>query len=137
MESKLANFLFEATGVQRYRRFLDIASMRHKLISGNVANVSTPGYKSQDIDFKAELAKSAKKSGNLAGSVTHAGHIPLGSHPERTPEIHKARVRGSDMNSVDIDKEVPKMAQNELEFTIGARLLKKKFEGLRKAINGQ
>jgi flagellar basal-body rod protein FlgB len=137
MESKLANFLFEATGVDRYRRFLDLTSMRHKLISSNVANVATPGYEARDIDFKEELLKSANKSQHLAGAVTHTSHIPLGSYPEKIPEIHSTRVRGHELNSVDIDKEVPKMSQNELEFTIGARLLQKKFEGLRKAIKGQ
>ena len=134
MESKLSNFLFKATGVDRCQKFLDLASLRHKLISGNVANVSTPGYKSQDIDFKSELAKSSKQTGNLSGSITHQGHIPLGQHPDRLPKINGAKVTHGDLNSVDIDHEVPKMAQNELEFTIGAKLLKMKFEGIRKAI---
>ena len=134
MDTKLTNFLFQATGVNRYRRFLDLASLRHKLISGNVANISTPGFQAQDIDFKAELAKSVQRTGNLAGATTHAGHIPLGQHPERLPEIKHTRVARGDLNSVDIDLEVPKMAQNELEFTIGARLVQKKFDGLRKAI---
>jgi flagellar basal-body rod protein FlgB len=137
MESKLSNFLFQATGVGRVRQFLDLASLRHKLISGNVANVSTPGYRSQDIDFKAELAKSSQKSSGISGSVTHQSHIPLGQHSGRLPEIHRAKVARGDLNSVDIDHEVPKMAQNELEFTIGARLLKMKFDGLRKAISSR
>ena len=134
METKLANFLFQATGVNRYRKFLDLTSLRHKLISSNVANVSTPGYQAQDIDFKSELAKLAQKTNNLVGMTTHSRHIPLGQHPERIPKIERTRVDGSNLNSVDIDLEIPKMAQNELEFTIAARLLQKKFEGLRKAI---
>lgn len=134
METKLANFLFQATGVNRYRQFLDLTSLRHKLISSNVANVSTPGYQAQDIDFKLELAKSVQKTNNLVGMTTHSRHIPLGQHPERIPKIERTRVDGGNLNSVDIDLEIPKMAQNELEFTIAARLLQKKFEGLRKAI---
>ena len=123
MESKLASFLFEATGVNRYRKFLDIASLRHKLISSNVANVATPGYQSQDIAFKAELAKSAQRTNRLTGMTTDVGHIALGQHPERLPEIHRAKVTDGSLNGVDIDREIPKLAQNELQFTIGARLL--------------
>ena len=134
MESKLSNFLFKATGVDRCRQFLDLASLRHKLISGNVANISTPGYQAQDIDFKAELAKSSNQTGSIAGTVTHQGHIPFGQHQGRLPKINSTKVSQGDLNSVDIDLEVPKMAQNELEFTIGAKLLQMKFEGLRKAI---
>ncbi len=137
MESKLSNFLFNATGVGRCRQFLDLASLRHKLISGNVANVSTPGYQSQDIDFKSELAKSSGQTNRLAGTVTHQGHIPLGQHPGRLPEINGTKVTRGDLNSVDVDIEVPKMAQNELEYTIGARLLKMKFDGIRKAITSR
>ena len=134
MDSKLSNFLFKATGVSQCRQFLDLASLRHKLISGNVANVSTPGYKTQDIDFKSELAKSSQNTNSIVGAVTHRGHIPFGQHPERLPEINSTKVARGDLNSVDIDREIPKMAQNELEFTIGAKLLQMKFEGLRKAI---
>ena len=134
MDNKIASFLFQATGVDRARRFLDLASLRHKLISSNVANVATPGYEALDIDFKTELATSSQRTSNLAGLTTHSNHIPLGQHQERMPKIVNTRVTGSDLNSVDIDREVPKMAQNELEYTIGARLLKNKFEALRKVI---
>lgn len=137
MDSKLSSFLFKATGVGRVRQFLDLASLRHKLISGNVANVSTPGYQSQDIDFKAELAKSSQKSSSIAGTVTHQGHIPLGQHANRMPQIHSTKVTRGDLNSVDIDLEVPKMVQNELEFSIGAKLLQMKFQGLRKVITSR
>jgi len=41
------------------------------------------------------------------------------------------------MNSVDIDNEIAEMAQNELEFTIAAKLLQKKFQVLRKAITSK
>jgi flagellar basal-body rod protein FlgB len=134
MDNKIASFLFQATGVDRARRFLDLASLRHKLISSNVANIATPGYEALDIDFKSELAKSSQRTSNLAGLTTHSNHIPLGQHRERIPKIENTRVSGSDLNSVDIDREVPKMAQNELQYTIGARLLKNKFEALRKVI---
>lgn len=134
MESKLSDFLFKATGVNRYRQFLDLASVRHKLIAGNVANVSTPGFQSQDIDFKTELARLANTSSEISGTVTHANHIPLGQHPDRVPEVDRTKVARGDLNSVDIDIEVPKMAQNELEFTVGAKLLQMKFDGLKKAI---
>ena len=68
MENKLTNFLFDGVGVPTYQKFLDLASIRHKLISGNVANVSTPGYKARDIDFDSEFERATKSGSNLAGS---------------------------------------------------------------------
>ena len=137
MDNKLASFLFESTGVERARKFLDIASARQKLIASNVANVTTPGYRSQDIDFKGELARLSGNGSALAGQTTHANHIPLGQHQDRAPEIHHTRVGYDDLNSVDIDREVPKMAQNELLFTVGARMLQKKFDVLSKVITSK
>ncbi len=137
MVNKLTDFIFEKVGVNDYQKFLDLASTRHKLVSGNVANVSTPGYRSQDIDFKGELEKIGNKSSHLKGAVTHAGHIPTGHSSAKPLEVSRGRIAEGDINSVDIDQEVSRMAQNELLFTVGARLLKMKFDGLRNAIKSE
>jgi len=136
MVNKLTGFLFDRTGVGNSKRFLDLVSFRHKLIAGNVANVSTPGYKTSDVNFQNELDRIGKDPSKLAGTTTHASHMPLSNHPDRAPEVHRERVRSDELNSVDIDREVPKMAQNELQYTIAARLLEMKFQGLKKAISG-
>lgn len=134
---KIADFLFKGTGVNKFEAYLDVSSFRHKLVSSNVANVSTPGYRSRDIDFQAEYAKLTGATGRVPGELTHAGHIPLGQHRDREPEITETRPQADELNAVDIDKEVSRMAQNELQFTVAARLLQRKFDGLRRAIRGQ
>ncbi|RKX24962.1 MAG: flagellar basal body rod protein FlgB [Candidatus Zixiibacteriota bacterium] len=137
MENKLTSFLFNRIGIGNYQKFLDISSFRHKLTAANVANVSTPGFESKDIDFKAELAKIGDRSNHLAGTITHSSHIPTGHHSNRAPKVHSDKIHDGDMNSVDIDREVPKMAQNELQYTIAARLLERKFSGLKKVISSR
>jgi flagellar basal-body rod protein FlgB len=137
MDNKISQFIFDKIGVTDYKKFLDLSSLRHKLISGNVANVTTPGYEARDIDFEKEFAKATSKTNELAGTVTNSRHIPLGQHPDRAPKVNEAKIKGDDMNSVDIDREASKMAQNELLYTIGARLLQRKFDGLQKAINSK
>ena len=99
-----------------------------------MANADTPGYKTVDIDFQSEFAKMTKKADHLPGLITNTSHIPLGRNEARQPEIHEESVADGEMNSVDIDREMSDLAQNELLFTIGARMLQKKFEGIRKAI---
>jgi flagellar basal-body rod protein FlgB len=135
--NKLSGFMFEKIGVPNYQKYLDLSSLRHKLISGNVANASTPGYKSQDIEFQKEFENATGKGNHLQGSTTHANHIPLGQHAARDPKIESERVQNGDMNSVDIDHEMSNLAQNELRYTIGARLLQMKFSGLKKAITSK
>lgn len=137
MPNKLAQFMFERVGIPNFGKYLDLTAFRHKLTSGNIANVSTPGYQSRNINFKAEFEKMTGKSSHLEGRVTHPDHVPIGNHEARPPEVHKARIAEGDMNSVDIDREVSTMAQNELLFTIGARLLQRKFDGLKNAITSK
>ncbi len=137
MDNKIANFLFTKVGMPKFENFLNLSSLRHKLTSGNIANVSTPGYESQNIDFNSELTKASENTQRIAGTITNASHIPLGHHVNKSPDINQASINEGDINSVDIDNEIAEMAQNELEFTIAAKLLQKKFQGLRKAITSR
>jgi len=137
MVNKLTSFIFEKTGVNDYQKFLDVTSTRHKLVSSNVANVSTPGYRAEDIDFKEELAKIGNKGKHLEAALTNSAHIPTTHSSARPPKVNRQKVADGDINSVDIDQEVSKMAQNELLYTAGARLLQMKFEGLKNAIKSQ
>lgn len=137
MDNKLTSFIFNKVNVPRFEKFLDLTSLRHRLTSGNIANVSTPGYQARNVDFKAELAKQSENNRQVAGSITHPNHIPTGHHRDRAPEINRDRVEYGDMNSVDIDREVSTMAQNELLYTIGARLLERKFQGLKNVITSK
>jgi len=121
-----------------YKKFLDMASMRHKLISGNVSNVSTPNYQSKDIDFHAELKKATGNSGHIQARLTHKNHIPLGKSRQSGPEIIVDKSRETNgINNVDIDKEVANLATNQIYFNIGAKLLGKQFDALRNAIKSK
>lgn len=134
MPNKITDFLFVKTGVPRIEKHLDLAAARQKLKSGNIANISTPGYKSRDIDFQKEFNRAVGNSSRLAGITTHSQHIPLGQHKDRIPRVIETQIRDGEMNSVDIDKEMSSMAQNNLLFTVSATLLQRKFDGIRKAI---
>jgi flagellar basal-body rod protein FlgB len=137
MQNSIAKFVFDKMGVPEYRKYMSLSALRQKLISSNVANASTPGYQARDIDFQEEFNKATDKSDHLAGATTHSNHLPLGQHRDRPPEIQKDKVTGSDLNSVDVDREVSNLAQNELRYTMAARLLRKKFDGLRTAITSK
>ncbi len=138
MDNKIAQFMFEKTGVNKFSKYLDVSSFRHKLIAGNLSNVSTPGYRSRDIDFQAEFSRAVGQPSGLIGTTTHPNHIPIGEHAAKDPDVEEAELVESELNAVDPDREVSNLAQNELIYTVGARLLKRKFDGLRKAItNGQ
>ena len=138
MSSVIKSLVIDKSGIPLLKRYLDLSSLKHKLVAGNIANVSTPGFKSKDVDFHGELQKFVGGKERLKGRVTHPAHLPIGADRKPEPEIlvNKSR-EGNGINNVDIDKEVANLAQNQIYYSLGARLLAQKFQGLRNAIKSK
>ncbi|AXE93908.1 flagellar basal body rod protein FlgB [Paraburkholderia terricola] len=58
------------------REALDVRAYRQELLSSNIANADTPGYKARDVDFATSLAGALKKTGGGAG-VAASNHSTL------------------------------------------------------------
>lgn len=134
MDNKLTNFVFDGIGVDKVHRFLNVTSLRQKLVAENIANVSTPGYQAQKLDFKDELKKVTSDDIRTPMHTTHRNHIPLSSSPERGPKIHSVRLGQDELNSVNIEEQVTAQAENEILYTAGATMLQRKFAGIKNAI---
>ncbi|HEX7684751.1 MAG TPA: flagellar basal body rod protein FlgB [Trinickia sp.] len=50
------------------REALDVRAYRQELLSSNIANADTPGYKARDVDFASSLAGALKRAGGAAGT---------------------------------------------------------------------
>lgn len=121
---------------------LDLRVKRQELISANIANVETPGYRPTDLSFEKELSSALKKGGKGTPSVTHPRHIPL-----RHQSVSLATVTGTvletpassagpDGNAVEMETEMGKMAENQIMYNATIQLLTKQFENLKVAIKG-
>ena len=137
IENKLTQFIFTKMGVPTMGKYLDLAAFRHKLVSSNVANVSTPGYRSKDIDFEQEFQKADGKTKHLDGSHHRRRSHSAGRPSGRPPKVNQVQVKEGEMNSVDIDKEVSNMAQNRIVVHDGAKMLQRRFEGIKTAITSK
>jgi flagellar basal-body rod protein FlgB len=75
----------------------------------------------------------------LRKTQTHSKHIPLGNSPDRPPKIRviKSCVNSTGVNSVDIDQEMAELAQNQIIFQFGSKMLDKKFNALKDAIKSR
>jgi len=101
-------------------RFLDLASQRHKLIVTNMANIDTPGYRTQDIDFRSELQR-ASGDGEDAS----------------LPFVRQVRglLERPDGNNVSLDREGLLLAETQIQFGLGIQLMRHEFQNLLSAIN--
>ncbi len=138
MSNIIQKAVIDKSGIPLYKQFLNLSSLRQKLIAGNLSNVSTPKYQSKDIDFHAELKKAIGGDNHIQAKLTHPAHIPVGRTRDSEPEIIVDKSAESNgVNNVDVDKEVANLAMNQITFTVGAKLMAKKFAGLSNAIKSK
>ncbi|HXZ79912.1 MAG TPA: flagellar basal body protein [Terriglobales bacterium] len=112
--------LIDTPEIVTLTRALDLAAMRHGLISSNMANVDTPGYRTRDIDFQAELGKA-----QIYSSV--AEHPPI--------RQVKGLVERPDGNNVSLERESLLLSDNQLRYRMATELLRAEFHRLLSAIN--
>lgn len=96
--------------------------LRQSVISANVANAETPGYKSKVVDFENVLA-SALQEGNSEKLESMKANVY--DNPE-------AEV-GLDGNSVDLEKEMAAMLENNLMYRTATQMINKKLAALKYA----
>lgn len=136
MANVIDKLIWEKTGVSKFSKMLDLSAYRHKLISGNVANVTTPGYAAKDIDFNDEMRKALGSGQTLAMKVTDSKHIP-NVGPDSKVKVIETPGKEGELNGVDIDTEVTNMSVNQINYTVGAQLLQKQVSALRKVITSR
>ncbi len=133
----IKDLITNRTNIPFLKRALDLSSFRQKLTASNIANVSTPGYQPKEIDFKKELGFVLDKS-KTSGTRTNPAHIRLGQTNQRTPEILSSQTTNpNNINSVDIEKEVVDLTDNELVYKFGTKFMSRSFSILRMSIKGE
>jgi len=132
-----SEILFSNTVVM-LEKLLDFQSQRHKIISTNIAHADTPGYKGHDLRFSDELKKAVGAGGTIPLKKTNERHLPVGM--SRLKEM-KGRVvpygdaaNRLDGNTVSIDKEMAKLAENSLYYNTAAQIISRKLGSIKNTI---
>ena len=118
-------------------RALSGAALRHKVISNNIANVNTPGFKRSDVSFEETLTE-AMREPRPALSKTHPLHfsgLQTGIFSPLIATDNSTSMR-TDENNVDIDVEMANLAKNNIYYDAAAQQLSKYYANLLSAIKG-
>jgi flagellar basal-body rod protein FlgB len=100
--------------------YMDLLSTRQKLVASNIANVDTPGYHTQDIDFQSEFQNAMSGTPNMSGAPNVQDVAGL--------------TMKNDGNNVNLDREARLLSENALRFNVASSLLKSQIGQLRSAI---
>lgn len=113
---------------------LDIRSQRFELLSANLANADTPGYKARDIAFGEALARATEGGPALAGR--HPMHLDVGAASEEV--LYRVPVQSSlDGNTVETDQEHAAFMDNAIRYQASLNFLNGRIQGLLKALRGE
>lgn len=115
---------------------MNASGLRHRVISGNVANADTPGYKRSFVSFEDEMALWLEKEDKLGLLSTDPRHLKgLGG---KTPQARVIQDMTDSMkldgNNVDVDRENAEMAKNTLYYNTLATQVYQYFSQLRTAM---
>ena len=124
LTSRTSMELFDTTQIG-LERALSGSALRQQAIASNIANVNTPGYRREDVDFQSALNAAWNTDPATVQRVTPA----VGTDPS-------AQVR-QDGSSVDIDVEAAAQAKNGLQYEAVAQVMKTRIAILRSAMGVQ
>jgi flagellar basal-body rod protein FlgB len=113
--------LFDTTQIG-LERALAGSSLRQQAIAKNIANVNTPGYRRQDVDFQSALQAAWDQGTSKVEAVSP------------TVKTDQSAVMRADGSSVDIDNEAASQAENGLQYEAVTSVMKTRIAILKSAI---
>jgi len=122
--SMIATSMTDALG-----RFLDVDVARYKLVSRNLANIDTPGYRTRDLDFRSELRRAAVEEEASSGA-----RVQFASFQPVARQVY-GLIERPDGNNVSVERESLLLAETQMKFNLGVQLLKDQFHTISLAIN--
>lgn len=120
---------------------LNLRARRHEMIISNLANADTPGYKAFDLVMDDAIAAQTQGGPSVSMAKTHPGH--LAGRASSSASLYRYIVRSEesdnmrgDGNTVNMEREMASLAENQLMYKASAQIVAKKFQALKSVING-
>jgi flagellar basal-body rod protein FlgB len=113
--------LFDTTQIG-LEQALSGSALRQQAIASNIANVNTPGYRRQDVDFQTALHQAWDQ-----GETKAEGVAP-------TIETDPSSIMRADGSSVDIDTEAAAESKNGLQYEAISQVFRARTDILKSAI---
>lgn len=114
---------------------LDASNLRETVITHNLANVDTPGYKRREVDFESLLREELDKNKyiSLDQKINNVNltHLSATAHLDMAAYGYDYRLDG---NNVDVDNENVELASEQLRYQLMSNSVTQEFSRLRTAI---
>lgn len=131
----MINNVFDPT-IGALNTAMNLRLINQNVISSNVANADTPGYKAKTVEFEGALRDALSVGNQTQNSASDERHIVHRSTDPVEPGVFEDPngVESLDGNTVDRSAEMAKLAENQLLYDAAAEMLKRKLGMLKYAI---
>lgn len=136
----------KAAGLFNFSDRLQMESLNHRfrrsqVLSANIANAETPGFRAIGYDFEDQLQELSGSNEPLKLKVTdlrHKTHEFVQADGTIQPDVFVRPTEsvGNDGNTVDLDFEMSSLAQNQILYRTTIEALNRKIGIMRYAISG-
>ncbi|MGN6514147.1 MAG: flagellar basal body rod protein FlgB [Lysobacteraceae bacterium] len=110
---------------------LALREQRLQLLSANLANADTPGFKAQDLDFNAALGAA------LNPALAAAGSDPVDAAVAAARHARPSTQPSADGNTVESEREKASFAQAALEYRASLSFIESRVRTMLTAITGE
>jgi len=117
-----------------HEKALDLRAKRMEVLSQNIANADTPGFKARDIDFK-NVFNNVQQAGAMR--TTHSAHISQASSAGVGMVYTVPFSTAVDGNTVNISVEHAKYGRAAAEYKATLQFVEGTISGVRKALRGE
>lgn len=119
-----------------HHKALQVRTQKMEVISGNLANANTPGYKARDINFQKAMKNASSNMSETKLVKTHDNHMSGRSSIHQDIEFRiPDQPDTGDGNTVDVQTERNEFLNTGMRFESGLMLLNGKFKGMKKALS--
>ena len=119
--------------IEAMASYMNRLSRRQQVVASNLANIDTPGYRTSEVSFHATLGElieeQAVEPARLGGDRRQFRPIE--------PDVHEVDglPNRADGNNVDLDREMLKLGETAIGYSLMTQLLRSKFRTIASAIN--
>ena len=113
---------------------LQLKARRVEVLSTNIANADTPGFKAKDIDFRTVLGWRLETAGLL---TTHASHRKGPGHSDNGEVFSVPYNPAVDGNTVEIGLEQAKFGRASVDYQATLDFLQGRVASYKRALKGE
>ena len=116
-------------------RALDWCVRRHRVVSSNIVNRDTPGYRAKDVDF-GKVMEQVSRCPDEVLTRTDPLHLPGLSGGASNLLIEKTEAERPDGNSVNLAEQMSSLVENNYTYQALLKHVNRKFQAIKLAVQG-